>query len=214
MRASSAFMDEVGIFWETYWYQLAAAVVKDAFTLFEVFLEESADGILRRYNSQLKKLSTEDSWRMWECDQFFNDYLGFHVLTPELEDIQWIRNKLAHLRDSLRTSEGKADLTERLGRLGLGGDATDDEKELLLPHFEFGRELAFTKSLVLSPLEAWRMMDIIRQHADQLTLVLHTIQYGTMTTEALEALRSGTPARKSDHRLIQIPEAKSVGKEN
>jgi hypothetical protein len=31
-------MDRVGIFWEQYWYQLAAAVIKDAFTLYEVFL--------------------------------------------------------------------------------------------------------------------------------------------------------------------------------
>lgn len=205
-EAFSHFMDEVGIFWETYWYQLASAVVKDAFTLFEVFLEESADGTLRRYKSGLIKLATEDSWRMNECDQFFSDYLGFSVLTRQIKDIQWIRNKLAHLRDELRTSEGKESFAERLNRLGVSSDERPEEKELQLSHFEFGRQLAFSKSLVLSPLEAWRILDIIRMHADQIATALNSIEYGPMSTAPLEALRAGNPVSSRDARLIRIPE--------
>lgn len=210
-EAYTHFMDTVGIFWETYWYQLAAAIVKDGFTLFEVFLEESADGLLRFYGSGLKNLATENSWYMRECNQFFKSYLGFEILTPELEDIQWIRNKLAHLRDSLRTDEGKTDFAEKLERLGVGGDeTTPEEKELLLPHYLYGRELAFSKSLVLTPLEAWRILDIIREHADQLTRALHSIQYGGMTTQALEDLRAGTTVRSSDGKLLHVPVIKDA----
>lgn len=200
------FMDEVGIFWDDYWNQLASAVVKDAFTLFEVFLEKSADGILRRRGSELLKLRTEDSWHMSDCKRFYLDYLGLTLMTQDLEDIHWIRNKLAHLRDELRTDAGKEEFATRLARLEVAGDESLDEEEekLQLPHVKYGREASFGKALVLSPLEAWRILNIARARVDQLGIIFHTVQY-RKTTEALENLRKGKPVRPGDHKFFTIP---------
>jgi hypothetical protein len=49
-------MDETGNFCEQYWQQLSAAEIKVSFTLFEVFLKESAHDLLRRYESGPKNL--------------------------------------------------------------------------------------------------------------------------------------------------------------
>lgn len=206
-EAFDHFMDEVGIFWEQYWYQLASSVTKDAFTLFEVFLEESANEILRCYGSNLKSLSTEDSWRMPQCDDFYRDYLGFPIFTETVEDLQWIRNKLAHLRNELRTTTGKEEFSQKLTRLGLSEDANSDEAELRLPHFDYGRELAFTKSLVLSPLEAWIVLNLLRKIIENHTLVFHDIKYGGASTQALDDLQNGRPVNERDRRLIHIPAA-------
>jgi hypothetical protein len=73
-------MGRVGIFWEQYWYQLAAGVLKDAFTLYEIFLEEPAHDLPRRHGSGLKYLSTEKTWFLEECDDFYQRYLGFHAV--------------------------------------------------------------------------------------------------------------------------------------
>lgn len=212
-EAFNHFMVGVGIFSEPYWNHLAAAVIKDAFTLFEVFLEESADRLLHGYRSGLKNLSSENTWLIRDCNRFYEDYLGFPILTADVEDIQWIRNKLSHLRDSLRTEQGQKEFSERLKRLGVGKDETEEEQVLRLPHHEFGRKLAFSKPLVLSPLEAWRIVGILRAHVEQLTVVLHSIQYGGQTTEALEALREGSPVRtgsKGDVRFLHIPEVETI----
>lgn len=109
-------------------------MIKDSFTLYEVFLEDSAHHLLLPYGSGLNKLQTEDSWKVFEYQDFYKKYLGADIKSPEIEDIQWIRNKLSHLRDSLRTNEGKAEFAEKIEALGIVGDATTDENELNLPH--------------------------------------------------------------------------------
>lgn len=199
------FMDETGIFWEQYWQQLSAAVIKDAFTLFEVFLEESAHDSLRRYGSGLKKLSTEGTWKLEQCNQFYEDYLGVTITTPEIEHIQWIRNKLSHLRNSFRTAEGKNDFTDKIAALGIRGEATEDEEWWGLPNQEHDASSLMTGSLVLTPLESWRILDIIRRNVEALTLVLHGIQYGANTTSALENLRAGNTVRNRDDKLLSVP---------
>lgn len=209
-EAYDHFMDDVGIFWENYWHQLASAVVKDTFTLLEVFLEESADNLLKRYDSRLITLDGEDSWRMHDCRWFFEAYLDVKLMTQELEDLQWIRNKLAHLRDELRTVEGRQEFARILARLGVSHPETEEEKDLELSHFEYGRELEFAKSLVLSPLEAWRIMDLVRVHVDELARLFHRFRYGPVTTEALCALEAGTPVKSSDRRFLLIPDEPPV----
>lgn len=204
-EAYDYFMDDVGIFWESYWHQLASAVVKDAFTLLEVFLEESVDNLLQRYHSRLITLDGEDSWRMSDCRWFFKAYLGFELVTEELGNIQWIRNKLAHLRDELRTVEGRQEFATKLSRLCVSHSETSDEKDLQLSHFEYGRELAFAKSLVLSPLEVWRMLDLIRLHIDHLAQVLYRFRYGSVSTEALRALSNGAPVKSGDRKFLLVP---------
>ena len=206
-EAYSLFMDRVGIFWEQYWYQLAASVLKDAFTLYEIFLEESAHDLLRRHGSGLKNLDTEKTWLLEQCDDFYQQYLGFQIKRPEIVNIQWIRNKMSHLRDSLRTLEGRAEAKERIGALDISGGPTDAETELGLPHYEYGRDLAFARPLTLSPLEAWRILDILRGHIEELTVILHRIQYGTRTTLPLYKLSQGTPVNERDKKLLIIPDS-------
>ncbi|RJU00838.1 hypothetical protein D6T65_10275 [Arthrobacter frigidicola] len=214
-EADSHFITEVGIYPGPYWSQLSSAVLKDTFTLLEVFLEESADGILRRHGSSLVKLSTEDSWSMSECKKFYLDYLGLSVIPEELTDLQWIRNKLTHLRDELRTKEGKDDFKTKLSRLGVEGDRRPDEEDLPLPHFEYGRELEFAKSLALSPLEAWRILNLVRAHVEDLMSVLHVVQNGRGTTQMLVALSAGRPVRNTDRKILVVPhsvESSSAGR--
>jgi hypothetical protein len=199
------FMDEVGIFWEQYWQQLSAAVIKDAFTLFEVFLEESAHELLRRYGSGLKKLSTEGTWLLEQCNQFYEDYLGVTITTPAIQNVQWIRNKLSHLRNSFRTAEGKNDFAERIAALGIRGKETEYESVWGLPNEDHDASSLMTGSLVLTPLESWRILDLIRRNVEELTLVLHGIQYGSNTTPALENLRAGKTVRNRDDKLLSIP---------
>lgn len=201
----SLFMDRVGIFWEQYWYQLAAGVLKDAFTLYEIFLEESAHDLLRRHGSGLKYLSTEKTWFLEDCDDFYQRYLGFQIKRPEIKHIQWIRNKMTHLRDSLRTAEGQAEAEERIDALKISGGPTDAENELGLTHYEYGRDLAFARPLTLSPLEAWRILDLLRGHIEELTVILHRIQYGTRTTAPLYNLSKGIPVNQRDRKLLIIP---------
>jgi hypothetical protein len=203
------FMDRVGIFWEQYWYQLAAAVIKDAFTLYEVFLEESAHDLLRRHGSGLRNLSTEKTWLLEQCDDFYKRYLGFPIKRDEIEHVQWIRNKMSHLRDSLRTPEGKAEFAGKIEALDISGDPGDEESDLGLPHHEYGRELAFGPTLTLSPLEAWRVLNLLRKHVEELTLILHKIQYGRYTTKPLHNLSEGTPVNERDRKLLIVPDPKA-----
>lgn len=205
-EAYDHFMDETGIFWDQYWQQLAAAVIKDAFTLFEVFLEESAHDLLRRYGSGLKKLSTEGTWLLQQCNDFYRDYLGVTITTSEIDDIQWIRNKLSHLRNSFRTVEGKGEFAQKVAALGIRGAETKDEEWWGLPNQEHDGSSLMTGSLVLTPLESWRILDIIRKKIEALTLVFHGIQYGSNTTPALNDLRAGrTVQRKRDEKLLSVP---------
>ena len=204
-EAYDRFMDETGIFWEQYWQQLAAAVIKDAFTLFEVFLEESAHELLRRYGSGLKKLSTEGTWLLQQCNDFYTGYLSVTITTSEIDDIQWIRNKLSHLRNSFRTVEGKGEFADKVAALGIRGAETKDEEWLGLPNQEHDAAWLMTGSLVLTPLESWRILDIIRKKVETLTLVLHGFQYGSNTTLPLEDLRAGKTVQNRDERLLSVP---------
>ncbi|MEV8183284.1 hypothetical protein [Specibacter sp. NPDC078692] len=199
------FMDRVGIFWEQYWYQLAAAVIKDSFTLYEVFLEESAHETLRWYGAGLLKQATEDSWRANECEDFYKAYLGVDIKHEDIDDIRWIRNKLSHLRDSLRTTAGKSEFEEKIQSLGIGADATESEKELGLPHYDYGRDLALGSSLSLTPLEAWRILDILRMHIERLTQFLNKLQYGRYTTQALADLSEGWVLKEKDRKILRVP---------
>lgn len=204
-EAYNHFMDETGIFWDRYWEQLSAAVIKDAFTLFEVFLEESAHDLLRRYGAGLNNLSTEGTWLLKQCNTFYEDYVGHTITTPEIENVQWIRNKLSHLRNSFRTTEGKNDFADKVAALGIRGEASQGESEWGLPNQAPGTSALMTGSLVLTPLESWRILDIIRRTVEELTLVLHGIQYGSNTTSALEGLRAGDTVRSKDSKLISVP---------
>jgi hypothetical protein len=155
----------------------------------------------------------DKTWLLEQCDVFYQQYLGFQIKRPEIINIQWIRNKMSHLRDSLRTMDGRAEAKERIDALDISGGPTDAESDLGLPHHEYGRDLAFARPLTLSPLEAWRILDILRRHIEELTVILHKIQYGTRTTVPLYNLSKGTPVNERDQKLLIIPPSADVAED-
>lgn len=159
------FMDDVGIFWTQYWEQLAASVIKDAFKLFEIFLESSAQRILSPYGSGLVKFDTDGSWNFNECTRFYGDYLGYEVLPATISSIKWIRDKLSHL-EQLRTQEGRQQLRDHLQDLGLDTPPTPDEEALDLFHDSWAP--SFGPELTFSPVQTWRVLELLRAHVNTL----------------------------------------------
>lgn len=159
------FMDDVGIFWNQYWEQLAASMIKDAFKLFEIFLESSAQRILSPYGSGLVKFDTDGSWNFNQCTRFYKDYVGCRVLPETISGVKWIRDKLSHL-EQLRTQAGRALLLAHLRDLDLATPPTPEEQTLDLFHDAwaptFGSELAFT------PVQTWRVLQLLRTHVNDL----------------------------------------------
>jgi hypothetical protein len=159
------FMDDVGIFWTQYWEQLAASVIKDAFKLFEIFLESSAQRILAPYGSGLVKYDTDGSWNFNEATRFYRDYLDYEVLPAEISGVKWIRDKLSHL-DQLRTQEGKQQLRDHLHVLRLDRAPTPEEKALDLFHDRWAP--SFGPELTFSPVQTWRVLELLRAHVNRL----------------------------------------------
>lgn len=122
--------DRIGVWPTDYFWQLSSAVVKDAVALYEIFLETLANQLLRRAGHRLSTLDTEDSWRWPECTSFYTHYVGVDVAPDDIEGVLWIRNKLAHLRDGLRTEAGRAEFASHLEQLGLDGPETAEEQPL------------------------------------------------------------------------------------
>ncbi|MFK0002542.1 hypothetical protein [Paenarthrobacter sp. NPDC090522] len=183
------FMERTGIDPNEYWWQLSAAAVKDACGLLEVFLEEAAHEVLGSRGSGLLKMRTEESWHWNACAGFYEDYLGLQVKPAEIADVIWMRNKLTHLRDELRTREGLNEFHERSERLGISHSPTPEELALgLVPHEPYA-----VRGVHLTQIQTWRVLEIVRSHVDALGLALHGFVYGSLTSEPLEAVAAGTP---------------------
>lgn len=183
------FWEETGIDPNSYWWQLSAAAVKDACALFEVFLEQSANEILKRHGSSLKAMGTENSWKTHECDAFYENYLGLTARPQAIKDIVWMRNKLTHLRDELRTEAGIKDFEKKLGQLGISGEPSEEEATLgLVAH-----EPYFVSGVHLTQLQTWRILNLLRSHINSLGQALHAFEYGAKTTSFLDAVASGAP---------------------
>ncbi|WP_416430393.1 hypothetical protein [Paenarthrobacter nicotinovorans] len=198
----TAFMDDVGIFWDQYWEQIAGFVIKEAFKLFEVFLESSAQRILRRYGSGLVRFGTDDSWNFGHCKQFYRDYLGVDVLPEPIENLKWIRDKLSHLQE-LRTASGKQLLATHMDTLGLSANLAEDEQELNLYHDDWTSILGVR--LTFTPLQTWRVLQLLRNHINTLAIQFHRYSWprNGQTTEALCNLSNGIAVnpRRSSSRL-------------
>lgn len=187
--AYDLFLEKTAIDPNDYWWQLSAAVIKDACALLEVFLERSADRVLATHGAGLRKLETEDSWKWYECESFYQDYMGLDVRPAGINDIIWIRNKLTHLRDELRTDKGLAEFDEVIKRLGVDGDPTDEETALgLVSH-----EPYTIRGVHLTQVQTWRILNLLRKHVDGLGAALHSYQYGLTSSKHLKALDHGLP---------------------
>lgn len=158
------FEQEVGVWPGDYFWQLSSAVVKDACTLYETFLERLAHSVLRNVGAGLRNMETESSWRWEESKLFFQHYVGVGIVPPKIEAILWIRNKLTHLRDGLRTGAGRNELAAHLATLSITHPASADEKVLALvedrPYMSGG--------VNLTQLQTWRILDVL---ADQVGII-------------------------------------------
>lgn len=151
------FEESVGVWPVDYFWQLSSAVIKDACALYEVFLESQANEVLGRGRAHLTKMSSEESWRWTDCQAFFTHYVGVDVTPPAIEAVLWIRNKMTHLRDRLRTDAGRAEFTAHLAALGIAGPATPDEAALgLVEHPPY-----MSRGVHLSQLQTWRILDVL-----------------------------------------------------
>lgn len=207
-----AFMDEVNIFWDQYWEQIGAFIIKEAFKHYEVFLEASAHEILVRQGSGLVQHDTDESWNFQICRKFYSEYLGIEILPQPIVNIKWIRDKLSHLED-IRTPEGEKMLSDHLKKLGLDGPPTPEEAAMELYHDDwtsiFGIRLTFT------PVQTWRILDVLRGHVNALApqfLTLYWPQDGSVPRQLIN-LRSGQAVnpRKSNNKpgdssFLRIPE--------
>ena len=183
------FEDAVGVWPDLYFFQLSTAVVKDACTLFELFLEATANAVLSRYGGRLATLQSESSWHWNECELFFRHYLGTSVLTADVEAILWIRNKMTHLRLRLRTPAGLAEFKHHVATIAISGPPTSAEQALNLTE----NPSYFSGPAYLSQLETLRLLDKIADNVSRIASVAFQFEYGTATTPYLTAVSAGAP---------------------
>lgn len=181
--------EQIGVWPQDYFWQLSTAVVKDAVALYEVFLETLANQVLRVAGRRLATMSTEDSWRWSDCKAFYRHYVGVDVAPPRVDAVLWIRNKLVHLRDGLRTEAGRQELRGHIVSLGLDSPATTEETGLgLVEHTPY-----MSHGVVLTQLQTWRLLDIIAEQVAVVALAAFPYLYRGQTNTHLEALRHGAP---------------------
>ncbi|WP_341946963.1 hypothetical protein [Microbacterium sp. LWH11-1.2] len=192
--------DRIGLWPTDYFWQLSSAVVKDAVALYEIFLETLANQVLGRAGHRLSTLDTEDSWRWPEYKSFYTHYVGVDVASDDIESVLWIRNKLAHLRDGLRTETGRAEFASHVEQLGLDGPETAEEQPLgLVDHAPY-----MTHGVFLTQLQTWRLLDLIAVQVGKVALAAFPFIYGRQTSAHLEALRLGTPLAAPDLTVKQV----------
>jgi hypothetical protein len=187
------FQEEVGVWPDDYFWQLSSAVVKDACSLYEAFLERIAHAVLRSAGAGLHNRQTESSWRWEECELFFAHYVGVDVSPPNVDAVLWIRNKLTHLRDELRTDAGRREFAAHVANLGLDAEPTLEEQQLGLvehrPYMHFGGGVNLTQ------LQTWRLMDVIAEQVGIVALATFPFLYRRATNPYLDALRAKQPTR-------------------
>ncbi|WP_375384046.1 hypothetical protein [uncultured Microbacterium sp.] len=180
---------DVGVWPSDYFWQLSSAVVKDAVALFEIFLEQMANAVLCRFGARLTNLQTENSWRWPECQAFYTHYIGVDVTPPKLEAALWIRNKLAHLRDELRTDAGRAEFAAHVKVLGIDGPETPEEAALgLVDHRAY-----MSHGVQLTQLQTWRLLDVIGEHVGVVALAAFPFIYGGAFNGYLAAVQAKAP---------------------
>ncbi|GAB2516448.1 hypothetical protein [Paramicrobacterium agarici] len=188
--AEELFSSTVGVYPDDYFSFMSASVIKDACSLYEGFLERTADSLLTRYETSLKFLSSDKSWQWSACRDFYAHYVGVTVQPGTIEAVLWIRNKLTHLRGQLRTTGGGQQLRGHLDLLHLEGVPVANEEETLDLRSPYLR-----KGLSLSPLQSWRILDRLATHIGGVALAAFEFEYGRRTSAHFEALRDRQPLK-------------------
>lgn len=92
-----------GLWQNDFKWMLLAAVVKDAVSAFEVYLERGADEVLEHHGLAFVRRNPESALYWRELVAFYNDYLGILIETDEVKPIRNLRHFLTHKRGELRT---------------------------------------------------------------------------------------------------------------
>jgi hypothetical protein len=101
---SDVFHREVGGLWpDDYQWMLQAAVIRDAVTAFEVYLEEVSSEVLH-YHGYAWKLKPGHTPR-WDQFVKLTGYMGVTVDTDQVRHVRALRHTLTHMRGELRTQE-------------------------------------------------------------------------------------------------------------
>ena len=83
---------------------LRAAVIRDAVTAFEVYLEKSTSEVLR-HHGYAWKLKPGRTPRWDQLVKFTSGYLGITVDSDPVQRVRALRHTLTHMRGELRTQE-------------------------------------------------------------------------------------------------------------
>lgn len=183
------FVEMSGVDPHSYYWQLSSATVKDTCGLYEIYLERAADAVLKTVGFRLKKLDTENSWNWPECRAFYGAYFSIEVRPPPVDHIIWMRNKMAHLRDELRTKEGATEFDRRLEDLAISGSETAQERQFGLS----ADPPAWSDGVRLSGLETYRILNIVRSHVNLVDNLLSAFAKGTTSTSYFDALKAASP---------------------
>jgi hypothetical protein len=94
-----------------YHWMLQAAVVRDAVSAFEVYLEKTGAEVLQRHGYTWKvQLGRTPGWL--DMVDFFSDQLDIELDTDRVKHIRTLRHTLTHLRGELRSPQQR----ERFGQ--------------------------------------------------------------------------------------------------
>lgn len=188
------FHEAYGIWPASYYRQLSGAVLQDSITLYELFLERLANTVLGTFGASLSTAGTDDSWRWPDCVLFYRHYLGVEVESPEIEAIRWMRNKLAHLRGSLRTQEGKVRFEHHLSDFGLNAPSSVEEAEMGL----VDQRPYFPRGIYLTPVQTWRVLNLVANQVKTTAKASFPFTLGRESTKYLEGVRDRDPVPLKD----------------
>lgn len=187
-------VESCGVDPHDYDWQLSSAVIKDACSLYEVYLERAADQVLSVSGFGLKMPEPEGSWSWQTCRAFYEAYFGIDVRPSPIGNIIWMRNKMTHLRDMLRTDEGEREFRRKLAELGISDPAaTSEEYSLGLSELT----PSWSNGVRLSHLEAYRIINMIRLQVNQTAELMSEFENGNVSSYYLDAIKAGNPAGAS-----------------
>lgn len=188
--AAELFEQATDVWPEDFFLQLSSAVVKDAVTLYELFLELLADEVLSNYGVRLATTQAEKTWRWDDCVAFYDAYLGVDVATARIQAARWIRHKMTHQRSEIRTPAGRMEFEQHLAAMHLDDVKTDGTYIALADHKPY-----FTHGVELTQGQTLRILDIIADEVASVALAAFPFTHGNSSSIPLLALREGASIR-------------------
>lgn len=109
-----AFEEEVQLLWpHEFEWMFLSAVVKDAVTAFEVYLEAVTDEVLSFHGLAFKRKDPSRSLPWDKLRQFCGTYFAIRLDDTRVKEIRGLRHLLTHRRGELRTDDERKKFGER-----------------------------------------------------------------------------------------------------